>query len=137
MTFSFKYKPERLSSGAILHRPLIPITLEGKEKIDVFSILDSGSDMSIIPKEIAEVLEIKTIKENEVSGITGSAIWAREGKLRIHFGKGHEGYSFEIPVLIPEKENLSAIIGRAGFFNQFKITFIESDKRIEFKKENL
>lgn len=135
MTFSFKYKPERLKSGAVLYRPIIPLTLEGKEKIDVFSILDSGSDMTIIPKEIAETLNIQYLKDNEVSGITGVIIKSKEGRLRISFGKGHEIYSFEIPVLIPEKENLSVIIGRAEFFNKFKITFIESERRIEFKKQ--
>ncbi len=134
MTFSFKYKPERLRSGSVLYRPIIPITLEGKEKIDVFSILDSGSDMTIIPMEIAEVLDIKYKKENELFGITGGPVKTHEGKLRISFGKGHEVYSFEIPVLVPEKENLSVIIGRAGFFSQFKITFIESERKMEFKK---
>ena len=134
MTFSFKYKPEKLKSGAILYRPIVPLVLEGKDKIDVFSILDSGSDITIIPKEMAEVLDIKYTKENEVSGINGVAIKSREGKLRVSFGKGHEVYSFEIPVLVPEKENLSVIIGRAGFFSQFKITFIESERKMEFKK---
>ncbi len=137
MTFSFKYKPEKLKSGTIIYRPLIPLTLEGKEKFDVFSILDSGSDITIIPIEIAEFLDIKYVKENEVSGITGSSIKAKEGKLKISFGKGHENYIFEIPILVPDKENLSVIIGRAGFFNQFKITFIESEKRMEFKKIDL
>ena len=65
--------------------------------------------MTIIPKEVAEVLDIKYIKENEVSGITGVAIKSKEGKLRVSFGKGHEIYSFEIPILVPEKENLSVI----------------------------
>ena len=75
MSFSFKYKPEKLKSGAILYRPLIPITLEGEEKIDVFSILDSGSDMTIIPKEIAEVLNIKSVREErELSVYTSTPL---------------------------------------------------------------
>jgi hypothetical protein len=59
---------------------------------------------------------------------------SREGKVRIIFGKNHENYSFDIPVLIPEKENMPIIIGRLGFFNQFRITFSETERKIEFKK---
>ena len=40
-----------------------------------------------------------------------------------------------VPILVPiEQEDVSIIIGRAGFFDQFKITFIEAEKKIEFKK---
>ncbi len=37
-------------------------------------------------------------------------------------------------VHIPEREDISVIIGRAGFFSQFKITFIEEERKMEFKK---
>jgi len=109
MTFSFKYKPVRLVSGKSILRP-------------------------IIPKELAEVMEIEYGGENEVSGISGVAVKAREGKLNIQFGKRREIYNFDIPVLVPEKDGLNLIIGRLGFFNQFKITFSEAEKRIEFRK---
>lgn len=115
---------------------MIPLILDGKEKIDIMGMLDSGSDITIIPKEIAEVIGVEIIKENELSGITGVPVKAKEGKINIIFGKGRESYSFEIPVLIPEKENLNIIVGRMGFFNQFKITFNESERKIEFKKVN-
>ena len=97
-------------------------------------MLDSGSDITIIPKELAEVMKIEYGDENEVSGISGATVKAREGKISIQFGKGREIYNFEIPILVPEKEGLNLIIGRLGFFTQFKITFLEAEKRIEFKK---
>jgi hypothetical protein len=137
MTFSFKYKSIRLNSGDIIYRPLIPLTLIGKEKLDILAILDSGSDITIIPKEIAEILSIEYTGENEISGISKDKIKAKEGKLLVKFGKGREIYDFEIPILVPiDKENLSIIIGRAGFFNEFKISFSESERKIEFKKSS-
>jgi len=137
MTFSFKYKATKLKSGELIHRPLIPITISGKVKLDIMGILDTGSDMTIIPKEIAEIIGIEYTKDNEVSGISGVRVKAREGKINIVFGKGREVYSFNIPVLVPEKEGLSIIIGRLGFFDQFKIIFSETEKKIIFKKVNL
>ncbi len=57
MSFSFKYKPVKLKSKGITRRPLIPFSFKWEnEKLDFFGILDTGSDITIIPKEIAEVL---------------------------------------------------------------------------------
>lgn len=134
MTFSFRYKPVKLKSGKVIYRPMMPLILEGHEKIDVFAILDSGSDISIIPKEIAEILGIKSEGENEIYGLAGIPIKSREAKVKISFGKGHENYTFDIPVFIPEKEDISIIIGRQGFFEHFNITFSEAVKKIIFKK---
>jgi predicted aspartyl protease len=134
MTFTFKYKSVKLKSGKNILRPMIPLTIQAKEKIDLVGILDSGSDITIIPKEIAEAVGIDLQEENEISGISGIPVKARQAKVSVNFGRGHEIYSFNIPVLIPEKENIPIIIGRMGFFEQFKITFAEADKKIEFKK---
>lgn len=135
MTFNFKYKSVILKSGSKIYRPIIPMVIKAKESFDVLGILDSGSDITIIPKEIADAIGIEYINDNSISGISGVALSAKEGKIFVEFGKKREIYNFEIPVLIPtDKENLSVIIGRAGFFNEFKITFDEFNKKIEFKK---
>ena len=136
MSISFKYRSVRLKSGRIIHKPIIPLVLKSKETILVLGILDSGSDTTIIPEEIANQIGIEYIGYNEVSGISGKPIKSREGKVNIEFGKGHEIYSFVMPVLIPINKDVPLIIGRIGFFDHFKITFIESEKRLEFKKIN-
>ncbi|MEK6792315.1 MAG: hypothetical protein AABX96_04560 [Nanoarchaeota archaeon] len=136
MSFSFKYKAVQLKSGKFIFRPMIPLAI-GEEKINVFRILDSGSDITIIPKELAEVMKIDYGSENEVSGISGVPVKSKEGRINVHFGKGREFYNFDIPILVPEKEGLNFIIGRLGFFEMFKIIFLEAERRIEFKKINL
>ena len=75
--------------------------------------------------------------QNQVSGISGKKLKMMEGIVKVKFGKDREFYSFTIPVLVPiRKENMQIIIGRIGFFNEFKITFLESEKRMIFKKVN-
>lgn len=134
MAFSFKYKPIKLESG-VVYRPLIPLTLHEKQSFDVFAMLDSGSDVTILPKEVADALGLELGEDNKVTGISRNPIKAKESNVTIKFGKGHELYTFKIRVLIPlETENIPIIIGREGFFNQFKITFDEQRKAIEFKK---
>lgn len=135
MTFSFKYKSIKLRSGDIIYRPMIPLTIEGKEKLDIIGVLDSGSDITILPKEIAEIIKPNYTGENEISGISGNIVKAKQGKIRISFGKGRESYNFDVPILVPiEKEDVPIIIGRWGFFEQFKITFSEAERKIYFKK---
>ena len=134
MSFSFKYKPAKLKSGKAIYRPMLPLTIFGEETIDIFAMLDSGSDISVLPKEIAETLEIKYFEEDELYGITGNKVKSKIGRVNISFGKGRENYRFQIPVVVPEKGDTPIILGRTGFFNKFKITFFEKEKRIIFKK---
>ncbi len=135
MSFSFKYKSVILKSGAVIRRPIIPFTAIEKERLALFGMLDSGSDNTIIPMEIASTLGIEFTGDNEIFGIVRSPVKAKEGKLSINFGKGNEIYEFQIPILVPLlEENVPIIIGREGFFNYFKITFNEAEKKIEFKK---
>ena len=138
MVFSLKYKPIKLSSNKIIYRPLVPINFNGKkEKIDIFGLLDSGSDITIIPIDLAEILEIEFIGDNEISGITNTKLKAKQGTILVTFGKGHEQFSFKIHVFVPLDKNFNKIvIGRDGFFDQFKITFNQINKRIEFRKAN-
>jgi len=74
------------------------------------------------------------IGENETTGISSKKIKVNEGYLKIIFGKDRQEYFFTIPVLIPKIEGCQLIIGRLGFFEQFKITFCEAEERIIFKK---
>ena len=134
MSFSFKYKPIKLKSGRGIYRPLIPLTLVGAEHLDVLAVLDSGSDMTVLPKEIAEVMNIKYFEEDELFGITGAKVKAKIGRITISFGKNREIYNFQIPVVVPDKENISVIIGRIGFFDNFKITFLKEKSGLSSKK---
>jgi len=134
MSFSFKYKSVRLPSGTI-YRPLIPLTFNGDVNLNVFALLDSGSDMTLINREMAELLGIDSRKDNLIFGVSKIPVNVNESELTISFGKGHEHYTFKIPVMIiSEHINIPIIIGRTGFFDEFKITFIQSEKRVEFKK---
>lgn len=135
MSFSFKYKPVVLKSGEVIKRPIIPFTVVGKERLALFGILDSGSDNTIISEDIAAILGVELMKDNEIFGISRNPVKAKESKLDVIFGKGNEIYEFQIPVLVPLiEEDIPIIIGREGFFNHFKITFNETEKKIEFKK---
>lgn len=59
MTISFRYKTVKRPDGTEVRTPSIPILLEGKEKFETLALLDSGADISAIPKDVADILGLK------------------------------------------------------------------------------
>ena len=69
MVLSYKFKRQKLESGQYVMRPIIPITLEGKIKLDTTALIDSGCDITLVPEVIAEAIGLeKSDKTNEVYG---------------------------------------------------------------------
>jgi hypothetical protein len=72
MTIAFRYKSISRPDGSLVKTPSIPITLIGKESFDTIALLDSGADISAIPKSIAELLGLDIKGKSEFAyGIGG------------------------------------------------------------------
>ncbi len=100
-------------------------------------MLDSGADISAIPKEVAEILGL------DISGATSPAFGiggkteAVDTHIDITVEKGHEKYNFRIPVkVILGPYDFPVLLGRAGFFDKFRIEFNQSQERILLRKIN-
>lgn len=139
MALNFKYKDVPRSNGTRAISPSIPITLFGKGgKYNFTALLDSGADVSAVPRSVAELLNLdfKNKKKEKAFGIGGFA-WVVETKINIEFGKRHERHTFSVPVkVVLEDYDFPPLIGRAGFFDKFNITFKQSKKRIVLKPIN-
>lgn len=119
---------------------MIPITLKGgKTELDFLALLDSGADVSAIPVSIARVLGLNLKKKKEeIVGIGGKGHAILTNAILI-IKRGHERYSFPIEIyaiLGPHEDDFPVIVGRKNFFERFKITFIENDKKVILKKTN-
>ena len=106
MALSFKYKPVKLQSGKTIYRPIIPITFNGNsENIDIFGLLDSGSDVTIIPIDLAEVFGVKFLGEDKMGGITNIKLKANQRIIPVIFGKHYEKFTFKIHIFVPIDKN--------------------------------
>jgi predicted aspartyl protease len=66
MVINFRFKEEAIENKTIL-RPKIPITLSHNgKKLTVLGLLDSGSDFIMIPKQIADFLDVPYSKKEEI-----------------------------------------------------------------------
>ncbi|MCX6767245.1 MAG: retropepsin-like aspartic protease [Candidatus Micrarchaeota archaeon] len=139
----FKYRsierPQPLGPKAC---PMIPVRFTGPAgAFDTAALVDSGADFSTIFEEHAKILgiDLEKLEETDVSGIGGSSK-ARKGRVAIEIkGKGeHQAFRLDVPCMILKKhaENFPILLGRAGFFDEFEVTFKEKDKSISLKPEH-
>src|SRR3989344_4872588 len=126
MTIHLKYKSVKRPNGTTVKTPSIPILLEGKEKFETIALLDSGADISAMPLDIAELLDLNLNGEKTPAFGIGGKVESVETRINIKIEKGHEHYSFQIPIkVILGDYDFPVLLGRAGFFNKFVITIDE------------
>ena len=135
MVLSFKYKDIPRSNDTKSLSPSIPISLSNEgPKYRFMVLLDSGADISAIPKHVAELLNLDLSGKKEKAFGIGGEVPAIQSHMNIELEKGHEKYSFRIPVkVILDDYDFPPLIGRAIFFDKFEITFKQSEKRIILK----
>jgi len=137
MVMQFKYKSLKHLDGHFVKTPSIPITFFGpSETLQIIAVVDSGADVSLMPREVAEVLGLKLDQNIEPAfGIAGE-VQTAEDHVRVKIQKGHENYSFDITVkiLLSKDTDIPVLIGRSEFFEEFEITFYEVKEKISLKK---
>jgi len=135
MTISFRYKSVERPDGTLVKTPSIPILLKGKEVFETIGLLDSGADVSAMSKDVAEILGLDLRGKKEPAFGIGGKVDSVETKVRISVEKGHEHYTFQIRVkVILGKYDFPVLLGRAGFFNKFVISFDEENERVSLKR---
>lgn len=128
--FPFEKRYSR-NLGQIL-KPIIGVTITGsKRSANIFMLLDSGADISLIPYSVGEAigLEPNMANRGEVQGIgEGSVPYIlTEVRLKIE--------NIEISARIGWSliEEIPFILGRLDIFQKFAIEFREFENRILLK----
>lgn len=135
MAISFRYKTVKRPDGTKVKTPSIPIQLDGKEKFDTIALLDSGADLSAIPLDIAKLLGMDLSGEKTPTYGIGGKVDSVETRMNIKVEKGHERYSFQIPVkVILGDYDFPILLGREGFFDRFVISFDQGQEKVSLKR---
>ena len=135
MTIIFKYKTVERPDGTKVKTPSIPIILKGRESFETLALLDSGADISAIPKAIADILGLDLSSKRSPAFGIGGKVDSIETTMNIIVEKGHEHYAFQMPVkVILDEYEFPVLLGRAGFFDKFVISFDQKQEKIALKK---
>ena len=131
--FSFEKRySEKL--GEIL-KPIIPVSIRGpKKSINIFMLLDSGSDISLIPYSVGESigLELDMANHSEVQGIGEGSVPYILSNVELNIG------DVEIAIRIGWAliEEVPFILGRLDLFQFFSVEFREFENKIILKQNN-
>jgi len=125
---SYPYYAEFLKDGSVTRRPIVPINING---FPFTGLLDSGSDEIVIPTDVADALQLEEIGETSVSQMNGDEMKCKIAIPNIEFGTDKAPFKFKAEALISNSQRI--ILGRRGFFSQFRITFDELNKRVNIK----
>lgn len=135
MNLSFRYK--KVTSD--IRRPIIPLQFNLKDgtPVTVAGLLDSGSDVILIPKDIAESLELNISKKtNEIDGV-GGKVKVAKSRIRVRLDDGKRVYriphTLEVNVQLSGNVFDDILIGRVPFFEEFIIEFNENAKRVRLR----
>lgn len=128
MTLNFKYKQVE----KFRKTPSIPITIYEDVILDSIALIDSGADFTCIPKSLAKVLGLSFDSEEETAGIGGS-VKCYSSKMKIKVGSDRENYSFILPIRVVDDDSIPILLGRAKFFDKFKIIFDQKNNKVSLR----
>lgn len=117
----------------VIARPNAVVTItNGRNSVEFNMLVDSGSDISAIPKSAGDKLGLK-IKEGETIGTIegiGGSISVVPRKLSLTIGE----YKFSAAVVWAFTDDIPLILGRADVFDYFRIEFLQDIEIVRFHK---
>jgi hypothetical protein len=140
MNLTYRCKHIELDSSITVKEPIIPVTLIGANSfhLNVTAILDSGSDFVLLPREIADALELDYDPgEKETAKLyTGNTITTTQSYVRIRLEKGHDNIeiSCQCAIFLDNEKQHEHIIFGSSFFEHFKILFNYPNNRFSIKR---
>lgn len=98
------------------------------------ALIDSGADFSIFPSRTAVILgiDLKKLKRIEVEAADGHVFKAYQTSILARV----ENKIFKIRIGFVDNPQLTPAMGRAGFFETFKVEFDERQKIVGIKSYN-
>ena len=117
--------------------PLIDIAVkEQSKKLKVKALVDSGASYSVFRSEVAEFLglDIEKGKKMYLEGVGGRIL----GYLHILLMSTDGVLYYQCKVVFSKEFTVSFnLLGRDNFFHPYVISFLEKDKKIVIKMNNL
>jgi predicted aspartyl protease len=120
-----------------IFHPMVPCTVssEGRKSPLIEGLLDSGSDGIVIPRSLAEYLDLRLIPEARPMRVAnGRDVQRYTAKATITLGRGGRCCDpIDAEVSVPAEGDPPLLIGREPIFRLFVITFVEPERRFEMK----
>lgn len=129
MDVKFPFKESGKSFFGPVYRPIAKVSLQSPTLsiwTDTWMVVDTGADFSILPRYLADDLNISLerdcVKDITV-GVGGfQAIYLCRMKIKARIGK----FERDIPLAFFDSNEVPALLGRLGFLETFDTEFLKS-----------
>src|SRR3989338_10155421 len=121
----FPYKREKSNLFGTVYRPIVAVHfIDRNSEIIQLMYIDSGADITLIPKSIGELLGFDESDEvKEIFSVSGHKISVIIENAKMKIGR----HQFNARVAWSLHENVPLLLGRLDVFDKFIITFDESN----------
>ena len=129
MVVKFQYDDEGKGIFGHIYRPVAKVTFKSPRTnilADVWMVVDTGADYSILPRHIAGKLRISLEKDcvREVTfGVGGNqTVFFLKTKIKAVIGKSERN----VPIAFFDTDEVPPLLGRLGFLETFDAEFLKS-----------
>lgn len=132
----FKYSEYTDENNVKIFRPTVPIVFRNKSKfIQTEAIIDSGADFTILPIEIAGILDIKLDGHTKTTfhGAGGNPFPVYPSPINIEHILRQSGFrtiNWQTKVFFAESQP-AILLGHKGFLEKFRVTLDGKRKEVE------
>ena len=125
MALKFLFRKESSTILGTIHRPIAKVLFlskKGNYWSEIWMIVDTGADYTLLPRYVAHDLQIDLEKECKVlltQGIGGAEKVYFLPKITVKLGE----WERTIPVGFLERDGIPPLMGRHLFFETFEATF--------------
>lgn len=129
--FVYREEASRLLGKVLRPVAEVDITADERNWFPALLYIDSGADISVVPRSFGELLGLDLSKNlGEVRGVGDAIVSLSIQVVKMKIG----GEVLEVKVGVAQINEVPYILGRHDVFNLFKITFEEKNKKISFDK---
>ncbi len=133
-SFTREWARQKTRSG-IIHRPIVDLLFAERRGHNLYTfIVDSGADISLAPRGLAERIGLDWAKGSKTTlrGISPKRVCSVEGRIHnVNAILPDLALQLELPLCFAEGD-APYLIGREGLFDRFKITLDKTNQRTSF-----
>jgi len=129
MRVEFPYAREKSQLFGSILRPLAKVVLN--DRFPNIMYVDSGADITLLPKSVGELIGLKTEKgerPGQIFGVGQSSVGVFIRQITMTIGSSR----FKARVAWCSSEDVPMLLGRLDIFRRFSILFKENNRTVTF-----
>jgi len=134
-SFTKSWMRQKTHTGTT-HRPIVDLVFKEKKNYNLYSfIVDSGADISLAPRQLAERIGLNWARGSRISltGISPKPECSVDGRIQEAAPFLPDlALNLSLPICFADG-NAPYLIGREGFFDRFNITLDKKKRRTLFR----